>query len=70
MINRLNSTWTLVTGDTPYVSVLDKMLFIIFINDLDDRIEYTLSKITDNTKIYVVANSPRMEAMSRLYIWR
>lgn len=58
MISRLNSSWTLVTGDAPQVPALDKTPFKILINDLNDWIEYTLSKITENTKLYVVADSP------------
>ena len=39
-------------------SVLGPVLFNIFINVLDDRIECNLSKFTDDTKLGAVAGTP------------
>ena len=51
-VRRSFSDWSQVISGVPQGSILDPILFIIYINDLSDHIQSSLWTFADDTKIY------------------
>ncbi len=51
VINGISSGWRGVKSGVPQGSVLGPVLFLVYVNDLDDGLTCKISKFTDDTKI-------------------
>ena len=64
VVNGEASDWVSVTSGVPQGSVLGPLLFIIYVNDMDDEISAKISKFADDTKLGMnVAKPEKIEEL-------
>ena len=79
VLNSVNSEWSEVTSGVSQGSVLEPLLFVLYINDIAEIIKCQLGIFADDTKIYSVIKSlcdvvnlqedlDRMQDWSRLWL--
>ncbi|KAK4828085.1 hypothetical protein QYF61_023145, partial [Mycteria americana] len=68
-IGGTKSSWRLVSSGVPQESILGPVLFNIFVNDLHDGAERTLTEFADDTKLGGVADIGQRHNLNRLEKW-
>lgn len=58
VISSMKSSWMPVMSSVAQGSVLGPVLFHIFVSELDDKAEFTISKTPDDTKLREEADTP------------
>ena len=74
VVNGIFSSWKKVTSGVPQGSVLGPILFLIFINDIDNSLFSCISKFADDTKLYRKVNDEKdvsllQKDLDRLFSW-
>jgi hypothetical protein len=64
VINNSNSQWRDIKAGVPQGSILEPLLFIIFINDIVTDIQSTIKLFADDTSLYLIVDDPNETADS------
>ena len=62
MLNGQCSSWSSVLAGVPEGSILGPVLFLIYINDLLDNLQYTVKPFADDTPFFSTVYYPNISA--------
>jgi hypothetical protein len=62
VINNSTSSWRDINAGVPQGSILEPLLFIVFINDTLTDINSTIKLFADNTSLYLIVDDPQETA--------
>ena len=63
VLNGTTSTWGIISAGAPQGSILDRLLFLIYINDLTDGLRCNVKLFADDTSIFTVVYDPHTAAL-------
>ena len=62
MLNGTTSDWGPIKSGVPQGSVLGPLLFLVYINDLENGIKFTVKFFADDTSLFSIVNDPKTTA--------
>ena len=62
VLNGQNSSWENVNGEFPQGSILGSLLFLIYINDLSNRVSSSYKHFADDTTLFSVVSDTQSSA--------
>ena len=64
VLNGQNSEWVSVKAGVPQGSILGPLLFVLYINDIVNRIETNIRLFADDTSLFIIVDTPERAAGS------
>ena len=58
VLNGMHSYWGLINSGVPQGSVFGPLLFLVYINDLENGIRFSIKFFADDTSLFSIANDP------------
>ena len=69
VLGREESAWSAVSSGVPQGSIVGPLLFIVYINDLDEKMTSTVLKFADDTKISSISQQELQRDLDTAVGW-